>query len=145
MMVLVFDTDFLMKVTNEPLPAFRRMLDEFDCELVTLPSVKRELKGLLSSRINKTSRYARNALHAIDANIVRVDDIDGRSSSPEADVDLIDYVSNLAGDSFVVSLDGALLSELERKHIPYVTLRKDRPFKRDFGRATYLTTKKRQN
>jgi rRNA-processing protein FCF1 len=136
---LVCDTDFLMKVTNEPVPKLRAFLDDYRFDLIALPSVVRELKGLSSKKKGKTSRYARNALKCIQDGLVKSlsSEISG---TVEADLELVQYGST--HNVLIATLDGALLSEMEKKRVPYMTLRNDAPLKREFRRATYLTTKK---
>ena len=145
MTMIVCDTDFLMKVTNEPIPKLRQMLQSSEYELVAIPSVLRELKGLASSSNQKTARYARNALRAVEDKLVlsKV----GASPAPktEADIAILDFALNQVESVVVATLDGTLFSELESRRVSYLTLRNDRPFTREFDRATYLTTKKRRS
>lgn len=139
---VVCDTDFLMKVTNEPVPKLREFLESSDIELVTLPSVLRELTGLSSSSNQKTKKYARNALRTIEDKLVQVEK-EETGRSVDADVALLDFA--LHRTVMIATLDGGLLSNLESRGISYLTLRNNRPFSREFGGATYLTTKKRQS
>jgi rRNA-processing protein FCF1 len=129
-----------MKVTNEPVPKLRAALEENDYGLVMLPSVLRELKGLSFSKTAKTARYAKNALKALNLGMIKSIS-SGISGNIDADIEMVEYASKHR-NSMVATLDGALLSEMEKKRVPYLTLRNDAPFKREFRGATYLTTKK---
>ncbi|MDG6996496.1 MAG: hypothetical protein JRN52_11285 [Nitrososphaerota archaeon] len=144
MTLLVCDTDFLMKVTNEPIPKLHQLLESSEYDLVTLPSVRRELAGLSRSSNQKTARYARNAIRAIENKTVRVLQ-ESSGAKTDADVALLDFGHKHAGSALVATLDGELLSEMESRGISYLTIRNNRPFRQEFARATYLTTKKREN
>jgi hypothetical protein len=63
-------------------------------------------------------------------------------SNADADLQLLDFEEKAPEDVVIATMDGNLLSKLEKKRLPYFTLRNDRPFYRQFSRATYLTTKK---
>ena len=141
MPTLLCDTDFLIKVTNEPVPELRAFLESSGFELATLPVIERELKGLQQSKANSTSRKAKLALLSL-GKFVSVIASGKIRSNAEADVQLVDFEENSPYDVSIATLDGNLLSKLEKKRLPYLTLRNDRPFHRQFSRATYLTTKK---
>ena len=141
MPTLLFDTDFLIKVTNEPVPDLRSFLDSSGFVLATLPVIEKELKGLQLSKKNSTSRKARLALLSVEKFVSVIKSGKIRSNA-DADVQLIDFEENSGDDVVIATLDGNLLSKLEKKRLPYLTLRNDRPLYRQFSRATYLTTKK---
>jgi rRNA-processing protein FCF1 len=141
MPTLLCDTDFLIKVTNEPVPQLRASLQSSGFTLATLPIIERELKGLQRSKINSTARKARLALQSIGKSI-QVIKSGKPGSNADADLQLLDFEEISPADVVIATLDGNLLSKLEKKRLPYFTLRKDRPFFRQFSRATYLTTKK---
>jgi rRNA-processing protein FCF1 len=138
--VLLCDTDFLIKITNDPVPELRSYLLGNGFSLSTLPVIETELKGLQQSRINSTARKATLALQSV-GKFVEVETNFGNAKS-EADIQLVDFEERSNGDVAIATMDGNLLAKLERKRLPYFTLRNDRPFYRQFSRATYLTTKK---
>ena len=140
MVLILCDTDFLMKVTVNPLPELSAFLADPDYELATIPRIENELKGLSLSRRPSTARNARTALRTIRESVKLVKQA---ASSEKADADrlLIDFAERSGGTAIVATLDGSLLSALERKKLPYLTLRNDRPFYRTFTSATYLLDK----
>ena len=139
---VVFDTNFLMKVTSQPLPALRDFLVNSDLILTTIPVVVKELEGLALNRKPLTSRKATNALRFVGTSI-QLMQCSAESPQVEADIALYEQAKSLDDGSFVATLDGKLLSRFEKNKLPYLTLRHDRPFVRTFSRATYLSTKKR--
>src|SRR5216684_53546 len=100
MPVLLCDTDFLIKVTNDPIPEFKSFLESMGFELGTLPAVVRELKGLLRSPKKSTGRRAKLALQSVGS-LIRVE---GEDQSPitEPDVQLI-YFAEKSKDGFVIA------------------------------------------
>jgi rRNA-processing protein FCF1 len=142
MVLIVCDTDFLMKVTVQPLPKLAAFLADPNFEITTIPRIEKELKGLSLSRKPSTARNARTALRALHQSIKLVEQA---QSSEKADADrlLIDFAERSKGNAVVATLDGSLLSTLERKKLPYLTLRNNRPFYRTFTSATYLLDKMR--
>ena len=141
MPVLLCDTDFLIKITNDPVPELQPFLLGNGFSLSTLPVIERELQGLQKNKTNSTARKARLALLAL-GKFVQVETNYGKNSNAEADLQLVDFEEKSPGDVVIATMDGNLLAKLERKRLPYFTLRRDRPFFRQFARATYLTTKK---
>jgi rRNA-processing protein FCF1 len=136
------DTDFLLKITTEPLPEFSRFLAEFRLELATLPRIEAEIRGLSRSQNQRTARKARTALLAISQYPVKI--LRDRVEAPkktDADVLLIDCAEKSRPTIIVATLDHSILSVLQRKRLPYLTLRKDRPFFQAFESATYLLDK----
>jgi rRNA-processing protein FCF1 len=131
-MKLICDTDFLIKVTGEPLPALAEFLANEDFQLVTIPAVVRELRGLTRSKTSSTSRKAINALRSVD-NIVKVVDQKKSVHETEADIELYEHARLQGKNTIVATLDGKLLSRFERNHLPYFTLRHDKPFLRSFS------------
>lgn len=129
MHVLVLDTDFLIKATSQPLPELADFLASSRFELVTLPKIKEELNGLTKSSNAATARKARLALQSLNAGpieILKHNVSDSRLT--DADVLLIEFAENSDGHVVVATLDHHLLSSLERRKLPYLTLRKNRPF-----------------
>ncbi|MGI0091002.1 MAG: hypothetical protein ACREBS_04785 [Nitrososphaerales archaeon] len=144
MALLVCDADFLIKITNDPLPAFHSLSrKESDFVLATIPLVVRELKGLVFSKTPKTARRARNALRSVGQVVNLIGECAEQDANTEADEALIEFAHRAFQEEiFVATLDGKLLSKLERTKVPYLTLRNDKPFVRSFSRrATYLTAK----
>jgi rRNA-processing protein FCF1 len=140
MPILLCDTNFLIKITNDPIPELKPFLQSSGFVLATLPIIERELKGLQQSKTNSTARKANLALQSL-GKFIRVE-TGYRKGRAEADAQLVDYEENSEEDVVIATMDGNLLSKLEKKRLPYFTLRNDRPFCRQFSRATYLTTKK---
>jgi len=139
MPLVICDTDFLIKITNEPTPELKPFLEHWGFVLATLPVVEKELKGLLQSKKRSTARRAKLALESLRKLILV--ETSYRMSGLDADAHLVNFQKESNGDVVIATLDGKLLSKLERKRMPYLTLRRDRPFFRPFSRATYLTTK----
>src|SRR5579884_2060165 len=71
MLLIVLDTDFLIKITNDPLPKFDRAILERS-NLATLSYVIDELKGLLNNERRKTASRARRALDFLESNRQRI-------------------------------------------------------------------------
>ncbi len=122
---IICDTDFIMKLVNDPLPKldWRSMSREND--FVTLPCVVRELNGLTSSQDRKTSIRARNSLTALKSGILGV--IPPESESEEVDFALLDCVRRKPNSRLLATLDGSLLSMLEKNGLGYLTLTSNRP------------------
>jgi rRNA-processing protein FCF1 len=139
---IVCDTDFLMKVTSEPLPGFHAFIENSDFVLTTIPQVVRELEGLTLNEKSLTSRKATNVLRLIGTSIHLVEKGNAEDRSIETDLALYEQASRLDKSSFVATLDGKLLQRFEKNKLPYLTLRRNRPFLKSFGRARYLSTKK---
>lgn len=126
---LVCDTDFLIKISNFPAPEFQALVSKCGFELATIPSVALELKGLRNSKHQMTSKHALHTLSLIGDKISLLED-SGQSSAVEADDALIDFAKRHNDTVLVCTLDGKLLSRLEKMKVRYLTLRKDRPFMR---------------
>ena len=142
MTTVLCDTDFLLKITTEPLPELSRLLGEFRLEIATLPRIEAELQGLSRSQNQRTARKARTALQTIPQYPVKIlNDRAGASKKTDADVLLIDYAEKSRPTIIVATLDHSILSVLQSKRLPYLTLRKDRPFFQGFESATYLLDK----
>jgi rRNA-processing protein FCF1 len=137
MVLIVCDTDFLMKATVKPMPELAGFLADPDFEVATIPRIQSELKGLTLSRKPSTARNAETALRALQQSVKLLSQA---PSSEKADADrlLIDFAERSEGKAVIATLDGSLLSILERKKLPYLTLRNNRPFYRTFSSATYL-------
>ena len=142
MVLIVCDTDFLMKVTVQPMPELAAFLANPDFEITTIPRIEKELKGLSLSRKPSTAKNAGTALRALHQSVKLVSQA---PSSENADADrlLVDFAERSKDEAVVATLDGTLLSTLERKKLPYLTLRNNRPFYRTFSSATYLLDKTR--
>jgi rRNA-processing protein FCF1 len=129
---LICDTDFLIKITGEPLPALAEFLTKEDFGLVTIPAVVRELRGLTRSTNGSTSRKAITALRCVGS-VVKVVDDKKSAQNTEADVELYELARSHGNNSIVATLDGKLLSRFERNRLSYFTLRHDRPFLKSFS------------
>jgi len=140
MVLIVCDTDFLMKATVKPIPELAMFLADPDFEIATIPRIENELRGLSLSRKPSTARNAKTALRALRQSVKLVNQAPA-SERADADRLLIDFAERSKGKAVVATLDGSLLSTLERKKLPYLTLRNNRPFYRTFSSATYLLDK----
>jgi rRNA-processing protein FCF1 len=128
-----------MKATTEPLPELAQFVAESALELATLSKIESELNGLSNSENRATARKARFALRAIVDRPIKV--LKYRSNSftgTDADALLVDCAAASGGTVIVATLDRSLLTILDKKRLPYLTLRKNRPFFRAFESATYL-------
>ena len=139
---LICDTDFLIKVTSAPIPEFAEFILQENFKLVTIPAVARELRGLTMSKTPSTARKAMNALRYVGRFVDIIDSSVSDPRSNEVDLELYDLACLLHDGSTVATLDGKLLTRFERNHLPYFTLRRDKPFLKSLGRAIYLFTRK---
>ena len=139
MALIICDADFLLKIVNEPLSSLRTYFDSSDFSFATIPQVVQELEGLARSNEKSTARRAKFALNQVGSTVKLISEKEDRGV--EADVALYECARRM--DMLVATLDGKLLSRFERNQIPYLTLRHDKPFERSFGRATYLSTRKK--
>ncbi len=139
--ILVCDTDFLIKITNSPLPEFQTYVLQSGITLATVPAVVRELKGLANNRHPLTAKRARNALNLVGNKIKIIEDSD-RKVDLEADIVLTEFVKDHRETALLSTLDARLLSRLERLGVSYLTLHRDKPFIRSFPRAIYLSARK---
>lgn len=134
--MILCDTDFLIKATSKPLPELAEFLETSGFEFATFPKIMEELEGLALSKKPATARNARAALRSIEAGKVKLLTQSISSSRKETDADaiLVDYAAkNSEKDQIVIAtLDHSLLSVLERRRLPYLTLRNDRPLFRPF-------------
>ncbi|MHB8567052.1 MAG: hypothetical protein ACYC7D_02460 [Nitrososphaerales archaeon] len=125
---IILDTDFLIKITNDPLPKFdyQRVSNEYS--FATIPAVISELKGLRRHRTLKTARRAGNALRALaDTGTVKVlEESEREEEGSEADARLIELADE-SGDFIIATMDHSLLSLLEKNGAAYLTLRNNRP------------------
>ncbi len=90
---LVLDTDFLIRITNDPIRRLdlRQLSTEFT--IATIPEVVKELQGLSHHRENKTARRASNALRVIEekGSEVMIQILpEKRKQEAEADVTLVE-------------------------------------------------------
>ena len=139
---LICDTDFLIKVTNTPLPSLRAFVENSGFNFSTIPEVVKELEGLTFSDKPLTARKAANVLRLVGKSIhVTESKVAVGNHKIETDIALFERAKSLDGDSFIATLDGKLLSRFEKNNLPYFTLRHDKPFLRALRRATYLSTK----
>lgn len=138
---IVCDSDFLLKVVSEPLPSLRAYLDNSNLSFATVPEVVSELEGLAHSSEKTTARKASFALRLVGTTIELIDKKADEKNRVEADIALYECAKQM--DFLVATMDGRLLSRFEQNRLPYLTLRHDKPFERSFGRATYLSTKKK--
>ena len=144
MTLIVCDTDFLLKVTTQPLPELAQFLAESKSELATLHRIEAELHGLQQSKNHLTARKARTALQSISRGSVKILKENKRacaSTNTDADALLVDIAERSKPSIVIATLDHSILSVLERKRLPYLTLRKNRPFFRVYESATYLLNK----
>ena len=135
MTYLVLDTDFLIRITNDPVRRLdlKQLATEFT--IATIPSVLRELQGLSRHGENKTARRASNALRVIEekGSEIAIQILpEGVSREEEVDLTLVDLAKK--GGVTVATMDHSLLSKLERMRLPYLTLRADNPLMRTFSR-----------
>jgi rRNA-processing protein FCF1 len=139
---VICDTDFLIKITNDPLPSLGQLIKNSDLVLATIPGVVNELKGLTQNEKPATARRAAAALRLVGSSVHLIKSGIAKDDSFETDNALYDKVRGSIGDVCVATLDGKLLSRFERNKIPYLTLRRNKPFLRCFSRATHLSTTK---
>jgi len=129
---IVCDTDFLIKATSQPVPALASFLSEFGYQLSTLPRIEQELRGLSLSKTPTTARKAKSALRTISTGTVKLLKDKDFNEKTDADSILIEFASRTRENVVVATLDHTLLSILERRRLPYLTLRNDRPILKIF-------------
>ncbi len=135
MALIACDTDFLIKIANDPLPKFDWTALSKQNEFCTLPSIVRELTNLKSSRQRQTSRRAVMALSIIGQipsskiKVLTIEDSQPKwaEKSVSADEALVEFVAEDPRKRMVATLDGELLSKLDTSGLPYLTLSSDRP------------------
>lgn len=122
---IVCDTNFLMKIFNDPLPKFDWKSLSSENEFVTLSCVVRELKGLSSRTAGKTFMRAKNTLNGLDSSglIKIIPKIEGNA---EVDFALLEFVRQEPKARILATLDGTLLSTLEKAGLGYLTLSSDK-------------------
>jgi rRNA-processing protein FCF1 len=130
------DTDFLIKIANDPLPRFDWSTLSAQNDFCTLPCVYRELANLKSSRIRATAKRATMALSVVGqdkSSKIRILSVEGKREpswarkEASADEALIEFVGEEPKGRMVATLDGKLLSRLEKNRLPYLTLSSGRP------------------
>jgi len=134
---LVFDTDFLIKVANDPIRRLdlKQLASEYT--IATIPGVVSELEGLTHHREKKTARRAANTLRVLEESRsqIKVKVLEeSRAKGAEADMALVELARNSEGDATIATMDHSLLSRLERMRLPYLTLSDDKPLMRTFPR-----------
>lgn len=126
MATIVCDSDFLIKISNDPLPKFyfQELVKEND--FIVIPSVLGEIKGLEKSRVLSTARRARLARRVVEETKVFerwYEDGQIGSKKEDTDITLIEFVSEKPRERVLATMDGSLLSRLEKMGLPYLTLR----------------------
>jgi rRNA-processing protein FCF1 len=114
-----------MKITNDPLPGFDWAELSKENKFVTIPAVLSELNGLSKSKKRKTSRRAANTLSLIEGKKI-VDSIANKTEFGDADIALLEFVRARPKDRALATMDGSLLSRLEKLGLPYLTLSRGR-------------------
>jgi rRNA-processing protein FCF1 len=146
MATIACDTDFLIKIANDPLPKFDWTALSSQNEFCTLPCIVRELTNLKSSRQRQTSRRAVMALSIIgQVPSSKIKLLTTKDSKPKwaeksisADEALVEFVKEDGRKRMVATLDGELLSKLDTGGLPYLTLSSGRPLLSS-GRAMHLS------
>lgn len=131
MSTIVLDTDFLIKISNDPLPSLDLREIARQYTLSTIPQVMTELEGLTHHKEKKTARRARNAFNVLKDNQsptnIKIEILKEPRAQEggEADLELMELArkSNLT----IATLDHSLLSKLDIEGLNYLTLRNDRP------------------
>lgn len=130
MSTIVLDTDFLIKISNDPLPSLNLREIASQYTLSTIPQVITELEGLRHHKEKKTARRAKNAFNVVKNNqspFIKIEILkeprakEGR----EADLELMELARK--SNATIATLDHSLLSKLDIEGLNYLTLRKDRP------------------
>ncbi len=137
---IILDTDFIIKITNDPLPRFDYHKLALEFTLSTTPSVVSELEGLSREKNSSAGRRARNALRLLQEpsgsqGRITILKTDSRSKNKrEADEDLLELARKNPEEYLIATMDHSLLSRLEVEGLRYLTLRNDGPlFSRSAG------------
>jgi rRNA-processing protein FCF1 len=147
---IVFDTDFLIKISNDPIPKFDLLELSKEHEFLVIPPVLQELEGLQKTRKVNTAKRARQTLRVIrEKKFFKVLRTTGRDvekrdmpSFRETDHILVEFIMEKPSDRILATMDGSLLSRLGRLGLPYLTLRNGRALFSSRMRATYLSPTK---
>lgn len=143
MVTIACDTDFIIKISNDPIPKFDLSTLSKENEFLVIPEVFREIIGLERSSTPSTSRRAQMAHRVIvESAVFRTVQHDKSSSTVDTDNALIEFVKASPNTRAVATMDGSLLSRLEKIGLPYLTLSKGRTLLRFRQRARYLTAGK---
>ena len=132
----MLDTDFLIKVANDPVSRLDLSQLASEYTVSTLPSVIAELEGLSQHKERKTARRASNALRIVNQkeSKIRIEVLDlPRQGREKVDSALIDLAKREDGAT-IATMDHSLLSRLERMRLPYLTLSDDKPLLKKFPR-----------
>jgi rRNA-processing protein FCF1 len=149
MVLIACDTDFLIKIANDPLPKFDWVSYSRQNDFCTLPCIVRELANLRSNRSIIISRRASTALSIIGKQpLAKIKELPSKPanawslSEANADDALIEFGNLDPFGRAVATLDGKLLSRLDSDGVPYLTLSSDRPLFVNRG-AMHLSRKRR--
>jgi rRNA-processing protein FCF1 len=129
---VICDTDFLIKISNDPLPKVN--LKEFlrDKKLIVLPSVFREIKGLEKSKSPTVAKRARRTRQVLKESqqfeLISEREVILGSLATEAEREIMEFVMEKPEERTAATLDGSFLSCLERKGLPYITLSRGKLF-----------------
>ncbi|MHB1908844.1 MAG: PIN domain-containing protein [Nitrososphaerales archaeon] len=139
---ILCDTDFIIKIANDPLPKVDWVSFSKQNEITTIPLVVKELEGLKKSKDLQTVRRAKNALAVIqEGKKIKVFPT-GDDKFHEADQELIELTS-ASTDTVLATMDGSLLSRLERIGLPYYTLSNNKLLEHPRKGATHLSLRKK--
>lgn len=141
MTVIVWDTDFLIKISNDPLPKVDLRELSKENEFVIIPEVILEIRGLARSKNRTTARRAEMALRAIEESKFFKSAVlsSVRQPAKETDEVLIEVIKMKPDERTLATMDGTLLSSMEKSGLPYMTLSKGKLYSPPVARATYLT------
>ena len=131
MALIACDTDFLIKVTNDPVPALDWGTLSIEHDFAVMPCVIAELKGLATSKIRKTSIRAKSALAVVEEG-KKFKRMEAKESSLDADSALYEFVRADPSSRMIATLDGSLLSRMEKAGLPYLTLSSGKPLLRSY-------------
>lgn len=140
---ILCDTDFIIKIANDPLPKVDWVSFSKQNEIATIPLVVKELEGLKKSKEMQTVRRAKNALAIIqEGKKIKVLSKEDDAKFHEADQELIELTS-ASPDTVLATMDGSILSRLERMGLPYYTLSNNKLLEHPRKRATHLSLRKK--
>jgi rRNA-processing protein FCF1 len=142
--IIVWDTSILIKISNDPLPKVDLRALSKENEFVIIPEVLREILGLTASKNRTTARRAQMVLRAVEeSKLFKRVVSNSKRPARETDEVLVEFVKEKPEERILATMDGALLSRMEKSGLSYMTLSEGRLYSRPIARATYLIKRRK--
>ncbi len=138
---IVWDTDLLIKISNDPLPKVNLKELAKENNFIVVPSVLGEILGLAKSANNSTAKRARTTLTVIESSgmFSGSHEFEGKKvPAGETDEVLIELIKAKPKERILGTMDGSLLSRMEKLRLPYMTLSNGRMLFHPFSRGQHI-------